>query len=535
MTFRLTSSLCLVAATLVTAGPCDIYAAGETPCAAAHSTTRALFSAYTGSLYQIKRGSDGATTNIAPLSAGGVANAAAQDAFCASTTCTITTIFDQTGLGNHLTQAPPGGAGSGTDPNGFDNLAAADGAPATLNGQKAYGVFISPGTGYRNDATTGIAIVSVFLPVLIHMLISFKGDTAEGIYAVFDGTHYNNRCCFDYGNAEPSNDDTGNGHMEAIYFGNGGDGGAGSGPWIQADLENGLFSRGTTASNPGLPTMSSRFVTAIIKGQPGMWEIRGGDGASGGLSTFYSGGRPGGGYNPMHKEGAIVLGIGGDNSNRAQGTFYEGVMTFGFPSDATENLVQANIVAARYAATSLTSGPAITVGSAVSLRATTACCANRFISHQGATISNQVNDIALQRMQFVSDQSAFFIFQIVNTTSTTALKLSASWTVVAGLANSGCISFLSRDTAKSYIRHFNFQLLVNADDGTQLFKEDATFCPQAGKNGQGNSLRSWSYPTHYFRHFNGILYAASNGGPQDFDATFSFNDDVSWVVSAAFA
>ncbi|KAJ7820970.1 alpha-L-arabinofuranosidase B, partial [Mycena olivaceomarginata] len=158
MTFRLTSSLCLVAATLVTAGPCDIYAAGETPCAAAHSTTRALFSAYTGSLYQIKRGSDGATTNIAPLSAGGVANAAAQDAFCASTTCTITTIFDQTGLGNHLTQAPPGGAGSGTDPNGFDNLAAADGAPVTLNGQKAYGVFISPGTGYRNDATTGIAI-----------------------------------------------------------------------------------------------------------------------------------------------------------------------------------------------------------------------------------------------------------------------------------------------------------------------------------------------------------------------------------------
>ncbi|KAJ7870871.1 glycoside hydrolase family 54 protein [Mycena leptocephala] len=488
MTFRLTSSLCLVAATLVTAGPCDIYAAGDTPCAAAHSTTRALFSAYTDSLYQIKRGSDGATTNIAPLSAGGVANAAAQDAFCASTTCTITTIFDQTGLGNHLTQAPPGGAGSGTDPNGFDNLAAADGAPITLNGQKAYGVFISPGTGYRNDATAGIAI----------------GDTAEGIYAVFDGTHYNNRCCFDYGNAEPSNDDTGNGHMEAIYFGNGGDGGAGSGPWIQADLENGLFSRGTTASNPGLPTMSSRFVTAIIKGQPGMWEIRGGDGASGGLSTFYSGGRPGGGYNPMHKEGLF---------NRAQGTFYEGVMTFGFPSDATENLVQANIVAARYAVTSLTSGPAITVGSAVSLRATTACCANRFISHQGATISNQ----------------------IVNTTSTTALKLSASWTVVAGLANSGCISFLSRDTAQSYIRHFNFQLLVNADDGTQLFKEDATFCPQAGKNGQGNSLRSWSYPTHYFRHFNGILYAASNGGPQDFDATFSFNDDVSWVVSAAFA
>ena len=54
------------------------------------------------------------------------------------------------------------------------------------------------------------------------------------------------------------------------------------------------------------------------------------------------------GYNPMHKEGAIILGIGGDNSKTAAGTFYEGVMTSGFPSAATENAVQANIVAARY-------------------------------------------------------------------------------------------------------------------------------------------------------------------------------------------
>src|SRR5262249_16809531 len=40
--------------------------------------------------------------------------------------------------------------------------------------------------------------------------------------------------------------------------------------------------------------------------------------------------------------------IGGDNSNGSAGTFYEGVMTSGLPSDATENAVQANIVAAGY-------------------------------------------------------------------------------------------------------------------------------------------------------------------------------------------
>jgi hypothetical protein len=54
------------------------------------------------------------------------------------------------------------------------------------------------------------------------------------------------------------------------------------------------------------------------------------------------------GYNPMHKEGAIILGIGGDNSKGSAGTFYEGVMTSGYPSAATENAVQASIVSAGY-------------------------------------------------------------------------------------------------------------------------------------------------------------------------------------------
>src|SRR5215470_1493972 len=103
------------------AAPCDIYAAGNTPCVAAHSTTRALFDAYTGPLYRILR-ADGKTLNIAPLEAGGVANATAQESFCQGTTCLISVIFDQTERGNHLTKAPSGSAGGGTDPNNFDNL-----------------------------------------------------------------------------------------------------------------------------------------------------------------------------------------------------------------------------------------------------------------------------------------------------------------------------------------------------------------------------------------------------------------------------
>src|SRR5437660_3825774 len=90
-------------------GPCDIYDAAGKSCVAAHSTTRALYGAYNGPLYQVRRSSDNATRDIGVAGAGGVANAAAQDSFCTGTTCLITIIYDQSGRGNHLTQAPPGG------------------------------------------------------------------------------------------------------------------------------------------------------------------------------------------------------------------------------------------------------------------------------------------------------------------------------------------------------------------------------------------------------------------------------------------
>jgi non-reducing end alpha-L-arabinofuranosidase len=335
-------------------GPCDIYAAAGTPCVAAHSTTRALFGSYSGPLYQVRRSSDNATTNISPLSAGGVANAATQDSFCAGTSCVITEIFDQTGRGNNLTQAPGGGAAGGPD-----NLANATAAPISVGGHKAYGVFVAPGTGYRNDRTSGIA----------------TGDNPEGEYAIFDGTHFNGGCCFDYGNAETNNNDDGNGTMEAISFGNikvwGF--GSGNGPWIMADLENGLFAADHLGLSTNDPTTNFRFTTAVVKGQPGNFAIRGGNAQSGGLSTFWNGGRPSPGYNPMKKQGAIILGIGGDNSKGAQGTFYEGVMTSGFPSDATENSVQANIVAAGY---SPSSGGTGATGPVVSGVSSSACMDN---------------------------------------------------------------------------------------------------------------------------------------------------------------
>src|SRR5450756_2201154 len=74
-------------------GPCDVYAAAGDPCVAAHSSTRAMYASYNGPLYQVMRLSDNALKDIGVVQpvakpfpdAGGYADAAAQDAFCANT------------------------------------------------------------------------------------------------------------------------------------------------------------------------------------------------------------------------------------------------------------------------------------------------------------------------------------------------------------------------------------------------------------------------------------------------------------------
>jgi len=337
-------------------GPCDVYAAAGDPCVAAHSTTRALYSSYNGPLYQVLRQSDGKTLDIGVVQPsaspapdpGGYANAAAQDAFCANTYCWITKVYDQSPRHNDLTQAPRGGF-SGPAMGGFNNLPVADMAPITIMGHKAYGVFIEPGMGIRNDDPKGTAV----------------DDQAEGQYWVINGRHYNSGCCFDYGNAEIDSRDDDNGTMETTYFGSAGAWyhGPPPGPWIMTDQENNLV--GCVNSDPSkgcptLPIITWRFVTAMAKGEPHHWTSMGGDAQKGDLAVMFSGRRVDASYDPMRKQGAILLGNGGDNSNSSQGTFYEGAMTAGgtFPSDATDQLVHANVVAAHYDVPRLTMAPA---------------------------------------------------------------------------------------------------------------------------------------------------------------------------------
>ena len=317
-----------------TKGPCDIYADDGGPCVAAHSTARALYGGYAGPLYQVRKTADDTTMDILPVAAGGFADAAAQDTFCGTAACTISKIYDQSGWGNHLTKAPAGMAK--TTP---DNEANAKSVSGMFGSNKVYGVHIVPGVGYRNNEACGTA----------------TGDNPQTAYMVVATDFFNGGCCFDYGNMERNSRDNGEGTMEAVYFGKCTIWGKGDldGPWVMGDLENGLWAGNYSPFTDNKPVATWKYVTGLVKGAKtdadhanGHWAIKEGDAQSGTLIPVFDGDRPSARYNPMRKEGAIGLGTGGDNSNAAQGNWFEGVMTAHYSSDQVDADVQANIVAA---------------------------------------------------------------------------------------------------------------------------------------------------------------------------------------------
>ena len=196
------------------------------------------------------------------------------------------------------------------------------------------------------------------------------GDAAEAMYSVFDGKSYGQWCCFDYGNAELDGIDDGNATMEAIYWGADtqfGQSGGGNGPWVAADIENGMFEgyeNGSAKVASNTSVTGFPYVTAMLKGlsanncpagltSSGCFALKAANATSGKLSFKWNattnnyGARPPG-YSPQKKQGAIILATGGDGSNTSTGTWFEGAITVGAPPDATDDAVQANVVAAGY-------------------------------------------------------------------------------------------------------------------------------------------------------------------------------------------
>ena len=113
-----------------------------------------------------------------------------------------------------------------------------------------------------------------------------------------------------------------------------------------------------TIVNNQSTALTSDFVSLHLKGRTDGFALKGGDATKGALKTMYDGVRPDPKlaccveppwhYQPMMKQGSIILGTGGDNSNSAEGNFYEGYIATGVTTKATDDAIQANIVAVGY-------------------------------------------------------------------------------------------------------------------------------------------------------------------------------------------
>jgi hypothetical protein len=318
---------------------------------AAYSAVRALSAGYQGPLYQVRSNSSvqnpgtGGQTHDIGITPEGFADSDALDAVCSGTLCTVSLVYDQSGGGNHLSLAPQ----SPTEIE-FENYETVirkdDGSDElVVGGQRVYSLSMEANEGYR------LPRVGDGVPL---------GSEPQGIYLLADGTHHGAACCWDFGNASPEPSDPSQEIVtNALFLGTGFWGrGAGAGPWFMADFGVGVWAGGTSPGDPGWgasaddglvnpdnPTLAVPFALGFLKTNESDWSLGVADAETAdGIISAYSGGLP----VELNNRGGIILGVGGDNGNSSYGTFYEGAVVAGFPSDATELAVLRNVQAAGY-------------------------------------------------------------------------------------------------------------------------------------------------------------------------------------------
>jgi non-reducing end alpha-L-arabinofuranosidase len=361
MTAAMTTPMPSMSATMMppgtrAAGPCDIFNAAGTECVAAYSMVRALLSTYEGPLYQVRSGSSvmntgtGGQTHDIGMTADGFGDKAAHDAACAGSLCTISKLYDQSGRGNHLTVAKKGLPAGGDRADEDDWETVADDGPISVGGHDVYSLYMDQYQGYRQT------VKGAGVP---------RGAEPQGIYMLADGTHVGTACCWDFGNVTET--PTTYHEMNTLFFGTAYWGrGAGNGPWFMNDFEAGVYAGGSKAGDPGWgdlnssaaqrpanpnnPSLAVKYAIGYTKtdgGAANKWALSMANlQTASELTVAFEGALPAG--KGKGNQGAIVLGVGGDNSNNSWGTFYEGAVVAGYPSNAVENEVMQNVKAAGY-------------------------------------------------------------------------------------------------------------------------------------------------------------------------------------------
>jgi len=113
-------------------------------------------------------------------------------------------------------------------------------------------------------------------------------------------------------------------------------------------------------------------------------------------------------------------------------------------------------------------------------------------------------------------------------TLTSGDQANAQWLVVPGLGDASLVSFQSRNDPGRYLRHASFRLWSDTNDGTDIFKDDATFRyaqPFTGSGPLDKALESANYPGRYWMRDGSSISLASFSNTTDYkqSATWRLN------------
>jgi len=127
--------------------------------------------------------------------------------------------------------------------------------------------------------------------------------------------------------------------------------------------------------------------------------------------------------------------------------------------------------------------------------------------------------------RYVATATGLGVLEPATAGSDVATRGRASFRAVPGLNDAACFSFRYADGR--YLRHSSWRLRLSPNEGTPLFRGDATFCVRGGAEAGSVALESSNYPGWFLRHRDDQLWVDYS------DASAAFRADSSFLVRSA--
>ncbi|MET9569671.1 sigma-70 family RNA polymerase sigma factor [Streptomyces virginiae] len=142
----------------------------------------------------------------------------------------------------------------------------------------------------------------------------------------------------------------------------------------------------------------------------------------------------------------------------------------------------------------------------------------------GAQSLESVDDPAL----YLTYAADFATLGRVSASSSAQTRQRVTFVVIQGLADTRCVTFRTADGR--YLRHRDLRLRLSTNDGSELFREDATFCPQPGAVAGSVTLHAHNYPGSVLRHRDGGIWLDGSDGTRAFAGQASFIVRRAWAT-----